>query len=279
MYASPPPILPSPLLPLPHTHAIPLSSLRPHRPFLPHHPPPNPLLTHHPPPRHRHHQRLHPQNHRQRHHRANHARHRFRHAPRRRRIRRRARRGVRPRHDRRRARPRAVPARTAPLRLAADSESVHRSRERLPREIEVRLREERIRDRVAGIGCRAVVEQKAHVDVVGAGERGGGRVRRQFERHGRGVVGHAVEVGVRLREVGKAEEGLEGAVGAELEVQFAAVVAADGRVEGLQDLGGEGGAGDSADGGGGVEGQGVFVRVGEGAEVEEGGVCEEGGVV
>lgn len=59
----------------------------------------------------------------------------------------------------------------------------------------------------------------------------------------------------------------------------------DGGGEGLEDLCGEGGAGDSTDGGGGVVSEVEFVVVGKGAELvkdircEEGGGVEVGGVV
>ena len=109
------------------------------------------------------------------------------------------------------------------------------------------------------------MEEEAHVYLVGGGDRGGGGgggVGRELEGHGRGVVWDAVEVGVGGGEVGEAEEGFEGGVGAELEGELGRARGVDGGVEGLEDLRGEGGAGDGADGGGLVEGEVVFVGVG-----------------
>ena len=70
---------------------------------------------------------------------------------------------------------------------------------------------------------------------------------------------------------------MEGAVGAELDVDFRGVgCGGEGRVEGLDDLGGEGGACDGADRVAVVVGEGELVCSGEGGEVCEGGGGEEG---
>ena len=125
------------------------------------------------------------------------------------------------------------------------------------------------------------MEAEAHADVLRGGEgRRRGAVGDELEDHGGGVVGHAVEVGRYGEEAREAEEGGEGAVGAELDVEFrGGLWGRDGRVEGLQDLGGEGGALDGAHGGGGVVGEVPFVVVGEGAGLGEGGWGEEVGGV
>ena len=68
-------------------------------------------------------------------------------------------------------------------------------------------------------------------------------------------------------------------VGAELkgDERNAGTVGGDGGIEGGEDLGGKGGAGDGADRVRGVVSEVVFVRVGQGADLEEGGGGEEGG--
>ena len=119
------------------------------------------------------------------------------------------------------------------------------------------------------------MEEEADVDVVGAGEGVGGAVGRELEGHGGGVVGHAEEVDVDLRQVGLAEEGLEATVGAKLHVEWRGAVAGDGAVERLHDLRGDDGAGYRADGRAGVVGQVEFVLVGQGAYLEEGFVGED----
>ena len=142
------------------------------------------------------------------------------------------------------------------------------------------LPEKRIRDGCAEIRRRAVVPQEAHADVLDGGERLRGRcVGEKLECHCRGVVWHAVEIGVLLRELSEAEEGLETAVGTELDVEFAFAGAGNGGVEGLEDLRGECGAGYGTDGGGAVVCEVPLVGICEGAGLGEGGGGEEGGGV
>ena len=114
---------------------------------------------------------------------------------------------------------------------------------------------------------------------IARGREGRGRdVGEELERHGGRVVWDADPIGAQRCEIGEAEEGLELAVGAELEVDGGGgAVGGDGGVEGGEDLGGESGAGDGADGVGGVVGEVVFVGVGQGANLEEGFGSEEGG--
>ncbi len=120
--------------------------------------------------------------------------------------------------------------------------------------------------------------EEANLEVVHGGKRHGRRIREELERHRRRVVRDADPIRTEGREVGEAEEGLELAVGAELEVDGGGgAVGGDGGVEGGDDLGGEGGAGDGADGVAGVVGEVVFVGVGEGADLEESVRGEEGG--
>ena len=120
-----------------------------------------------------------------------------------------------------------------------------------------------------------VVEPDANV--IDAWERVRRRVREQLERHRRRIVGDAVKIRVRLGQLGKAEEGLEAAVCAELDVQLGFALAGNGQIESLENLRCERGAGDGAHGIRGVVGEVKFVRVGEGAELEESVISEDVG--
>lgn len=62
------------------------------------------------------------------------------------------------------------------------------------------------------------MEEEADGELVGGGEGVGSGVGEELEGHAGGVVGDAVEIWVGGGEVGEAEEGLEAAVGAELDV-------------------------------------------------------------
>ena len=105
---------------------------------------------------------------------------------------------------------------------------------------------------------------EAHLDVLGGGKRAGRHVGEELEGHRGRVVRDADPVRAEGGEVREAEEGLELAVFAELEVEDggAGAVGYDGLVEGGEDLGGEGGAGDGTDGVRGVVGEVEFVGVG-----------------
>ena len=97
------------------------------------------------------------------------------------------------------------------------------------------------RDRLASRRRGAVVEQEAHVQILGGGERcrGGCRVvGEEFKGHGRGIVGQAEEIEVDLCEVGEAEEGEEIVVGAELHLEFKLTGRVDGGVECCDNLSG-----------------------------------------
>ena len=162
--------------------------------------------------------------------------------------------------------------------LAPHRELPHSRCEIVPAERRALLSEKRIRNRCRGITRRAIPKQKPYTQILHRRERVRGPRSEQLERHRRRIIRHAVEVRIRRREVREAEEGLEAAVGAELDVQ-GHCLAGGGYcgVERGEDLRGEGGAGDGADGVAGVVGEGELVRVGEGAQGGEGGVCEEGG--
>lgn len=88
---------------------------------------------------------------------------------------------------------------------------------------------------MAAVRSGAVVEEEADGDVFRGWEGGGGRdggVGDELEGHGRGVVWDGGEIGAvgvgvgygrEGGEIGETEEGLEGAVGAELDVDFRGV--------------------------------------------------------
>lgn len=142
------------------------------------------------------------------------------------------------------------------------------------------MSEKRIRHRFASVRGGVVVEKEAHADIFRRGKGFGGPAGEEFKRHAGGIVGDPVEIRVGLREVGEAEEGEEGGIGAELEGEFGSgggALSGDGGVKGLDDLGGEGGASNGADGVGGVIGEVEFVSVGQGAGLGEEGGREEGG--
>ena len=86
------------------------------------------------------------------------------------------------------------------------------------------------------------MEEEAHLEVCGGGERRWSGVGEELEGHGAGVVWNAEEIvgaveGGDGGQVGEAEEGLEAGVGAELDVEFGVVGwRCDCGVEGLEDL-------------------------------------------
>ena len=109
------------------------------------------------------------------------------------------------------------------------------------------------------------MKQEPHADLL-HGREGVRRPRgEELKRHAGGIIRDTEKVRVLLRELGEAEEGEEAAVGAELDGEFwfgGGAFGGDGSVEGLDDLRGDGGAGDGADGVGGVVGEGELVGIG-----------------
>lgn len=109
------------------------------------------------------------------------------------------------------------------------------------------------------------MEQKPNHDVLGPGKRICRRdIGEELERHGGGVVGDPHPVVAQRGEVREAEEGLKLRVGTQLEVDersFGAVCGYN-RIEGRDDLGSEGGAGDGTDGVRGIVSEGELVGVG-----------------
>lgn len=78
--------------------------------------------------------------------------------------------------------------------LITHRELIHPAHEISPRQRERGLAEKRVCSRNAGVGGSAVVEEEAHRDVGGAGERRGGRVGDEFEGQGRCVVWYTLEI-------------------------------------------------------------------------------------
>lgn len=130
----------------------------------------------------------------------------------------------------------------------------------------------------------AVGKEEADVDI-GGGGLGGSAGGVQLKGHGGGVVDDAVEVCAGLLELGETKEGHESAIGTELGVELGGGLGAvDDGLEGVEDLAGENGASDGADGFARVVGQVPFVDGGEIVEAVKGCVGDEvtggdGGVV
>ena len=125
------------------------------------------------------------------------------------------------------------------------------------------------------------MEGEADGDVAGGWDRSraaDGRVGDELKGHGRGVVGHAVEVSVHGWQAGETEVGGKGCVVAELYSKLALSAAGDGGVQELGDLSREGHAGNGAGVVGCVESEVPLVLVGESAELEENVLGEEVGV-
>lgn len=181
--------------------------------------------------------------------------------------------------------PGLLPTSLAPL-LAATLERnlVHLSHERSPWELRLVLPENGVGLGGVAIGGSAVGEQEADKDLILVrGGRGSG-LGEQLESHGAGVIDDGSEVLRHGGQLGEAEEGGESAVGAELDVELLRRGRGDGGLEGGDDVRGQDGAGDGADGRGGVVGEAELVDVGEVGEGLEGGRGEEvgggdGGVV
>lgn len=171
-----------------------------------------------------------------------------------------------------------VAAELAPVVVVLNGELAHAGLEVVPGEGGLVLAKEWERGEGVG-GGGAVGEEEADADVLGGG-LGLGGVGDELKGHGGGVVDDAVKVLGGGGELGEAEEGHEGAVGAKLGVEARA---GSGLVnDGLQrgeDLAGQDGAGNGADGRGLVVGQVPFQVRGEGEEAVVGGVVDDVGVV
>lgn len=165
-----------------------------------------------------------------------------------------------------------VPAGLAPVRLRVDGKLVHAGHEIGPRQGGPRAAEQGELGGLAGVAGRAVVEVEADADLVGGGERGArdAGVGHELPHEAGRVVRHAEKVGVHGREVGEAKVRHHAAVRAELDVELVLALVGDGAVEGVDDLCGEDGGRDGADGLGFVVGQAELVLVGPRAQLEEG---------
>lgn len=163
---------------------------------------------------------------------------------------------------------RGVATRLAPTLGISDSEFAHALLEVIPGESGFVLTEKReLLELVLGGG--SVGEEEADVDVVSGGVLVG-LVGDELKSHGGGVVADTVEVVADLVELGQAEEGHKGAVGAELDVELGgALGVVDDVLESRDDLAGENGAGDGADAVRGVVGQVPLVGGSEGKELGE----------
>lgn len=128
---------------------------------------------------------------------------------------------------------------------------------------------------------RAVHKRESHGDLVGRRVRArrDGGVGDELEGHAGGVVDDAGEVLRDGVELGEAEEGQGRGVGAELDAEAGSRLVVERGVELLEDLRGQGGARDGADGLAGVEGEVVLVLVGEDAELVESFGGEDVGVL
>ena len=124
------------------------------------------------------------------------------------------------------------------------------------------MAEEGVGDGDGIIARGTVVEEEADIQVCDSGERFRGCGGEKFECHCRGIIRNAVEIRIRAGEVREAEERLKAAVGTELDVQWGFPAGSDGVIEGLDNLSGEGGTCDGADGVGGIVGEVEFVGVG-----------------
>jgi len=108
--------------------------------------------------------------------------------------------GSRGRRSRRIRRTRAgrIPALGAPVLRRGDGEFTKAVCEVSPRDRSVVASEKRVRDWLAGVRGRAIVEEEADLQVADGGEaaRGDRGVGEELEHHGAGVAGDAHEVGV-----------------------------------------------------------------------------------
>lgn len=174
-----------------------------------------------------------------------------------------------------------VAANLAPILGIGNGELVHSSLEVVPAEGGLLLAEEG--ERLEAVGSSSAVgPEEANGEIVsrGLGRAGGD----DLDDHGGGVVADAVELVVGSGQLGEAEEGHEGTVGTELDVEARRRLAVDNGLESGHDLTGEDRASNGTDGLAAVVGEVPLVGRGQVVEVGEGRVGEEvvrgdGGVV
>lgn len=174
-----------------------------------------------------------------------------------------------------------VAAGRAPVRGVCDGKLVDAGLEVVPADGSILLAKQGV-GLEAVLGSSAVGPEEANGQIVLGGLGGAGGD--ELEHHGGGVVADAVEVVGGSGQLGQAEEGHEGGVGAELDVELGDGLAVSDALESNHDLAGENGAGNGAGGIAAVIGEvplvgrGVVIEVGErgfGEEVVRG----DGGVV
>lgn len=108
--------------------------------------------------------------------------------------------------------------------------------------------------------------------------RGWGSGGEELESHAGSIVGDAEEIWLDLCEICKAEEGLKGSVGAELNREFGSLAGrGDGGVESLNNLCSQGRASNGANGVRRIVAQIVFVVVSQSTQLVQGAVCEKVG--
>lgn len=174
-----------------------------------------------------------------------------------------------------------VAANLAPVLSVGNGELVHSSLEVVPAEGGLALAEQGVRLEAVG-SSSAVGPEEADGEIVSRGLGGAGGD--NLDDHGGGVVADAVELVVGGGQLGEAEEGHEGTVGTELDVEARRRLAVDNGLESGHDLAGEDRAGNGTDGLAAVECEVPLVGGGQVVEVGEGRVGEEvvrgdGGVV
>lgn len=165
-------------------------------------------------------------------------------------------------------------AEVTPVLGVGNGELAHAGLEVVPRQGGLVLAKESKSLELVGGSC-AVGKEEADVDVGGVG-LGGSACGVQLKGHGGGVVDDAVEVWAGLGELCETKEGHESAVSTELGVELGGGLGAvDDGLERIEDLAGEDGAGDGANGLARVVGQVPFVDGGKVVEAVKGCVVDE----
>ena len=111
--------------------------------------------------------------------------------------------------------------------------------------------------------------KETDIECRGTGKGSGGSGCEELESHGGRVVRDTVEHGVFGGQVCKAEEGLEGSIGAELDTDFGLAGPVDGAVQELDNLGSQLHSSNSTDRGGGIVREVKFMGIGQGSQLEQ----------
>ena len=169
--------------------------------------------------------------------------------------------------------PIGVAANLAPLLGILDSDSAHTRLKVVPADSTVCMVEQWINCEWM-LSSGAVDKVEPDGNVVGARMWSGG-VGDELESHGGGVVDDGSKVSANRSEVGRAEEGGEGAIGAELDVQGRCLLPGNDGAEGVKDLASQDKAGYGADGVGSVVSQVPLVDTGKLIELSKGVAADE----